>query len=73
MVKLIEGNIYNGWRLICISHYMPAKCDGCGKIRNNFYEFIHPETPYGDNWNGFVYDDEPLRYGAECVKKFLNP
>jgi len=74
MQKLIEGKIYNingkQWRF---NGKFPGRtiCDLCHKVRPSTYEFIHPSTPYGDNWDGFRKADEPLRLGTECFKKVI--
>ncbi len=67
-MKLIQYRIYNGWRY---TFTYRRKCDKCGIVRQNCHEFIHSDTPYGDNWIGFKYPDEPLMLGNECVKEFL--
>ena len=67
-MKLIKNHVYNGWRYT--SSYR-SKCDKCGRIRQKCHEFIREDTPYGDNWNGYKYPEEPIMLGSECVKELL--
>ncbi len=74
MIKLVVGRIYNGWKFVGEFKYW-STCDVCHRERGVIYGFVHPDTPINDSyggWNGFKYDDEPMRYGTECVKKFID-
>lgn len=68
-LKLIENQVYNGWRY---TGSYRRKCDKCGIVRQKCHEFIRENTPYGDNWNGFQYPEEPMMLGSECVKEFIS-
>lgn len=68
-MKLIQYQVYNGWRYI--GAYQ-RKCDKCKQVRKICYEFIREDTPYGIKWNGYTHPEEPLMLGSECVKQFIN-
>ena len=69
--ELKEGQVYHGWKISYIGSF-GRKCDICKITRKNIIEFVHPDTPIGDKWDGFRWDDEPMVLGTECVKKFIS-
>ena len=71
--ELKIGQVYHGWKISYMGKFF-CKCDICGRVRPTIIEFVHENTPIDDQygkWNGFVHEDEPLRFGTECVKQFI--